>query len=554
MFSKNARPYDASALSPRKRLRRNIVDLMASNTISGARAQELLNDAWAAGDAESRRLVAKEDRRHAARNLRRHLLRHTQWPSLYTATIRVWDPARHAEAEEDVSILLPHEVLAMMVRIGSESALYAKGGLDAVSRAYLERCEALAGEPLVPLGLWGDGAPCNWDRSETLDIFSLNLPGISGDSRSIRIPLTGLSHRNVLSKHTFDDILAVVAWSLQWLALGEHPPTRHDRQEWRPNDKKRRARAQTPLGVRGTLVEVRGDWKFFKETFNLPGWQGGGSICWRCFATMADLRDVGPTARWRQQPKDHWDVVKAVLDSGATLSPLFSIPWFTKDAFRIDWLHAVDLGVAADFAGNLFQALLETAAVPGGTKTERCTFIWREMQEFYAAAHVQDKLKNLTPGMICGPRASPKLRASAAQMRALVPFCKQLAERFLGGTPEAEAIKAAASNLCRCYEALSSSSSGDDLASCSRRFAAQFVALEQISPERRWRVKPKMHMFLELAAEGSNPSLCWTYRDEDFGGTCARLSRRRGGLLKAQETSTVLLQRFLIKQPPICLR
>lgn len=301
-------------------------------------------------------------------------------------------------------------------------------------------------------------------------------------------------------------------------------------------------------------MEVRGDWKFFKETFNLPGWSGAGSICWRCHATMADLRDVGPAARWRQQRKDHWGVVTAVLESGASLSPLFSVPWFTKDAFRIDWLHAVDLGVAADFAGNLFQALLESGAVPGATKIERCTSLWREVQQFYAAANVQDKLQNLTPGMICAPRMSPKLRASAAQMRALVPFCKQLAEKYCTGTPMSQAMKAAAWNLWRCYEALSSRSAGEELVVCSRRFAAQFVALEQISPPRRWRVKPKLHLFLELALEGSNPSLCWTYRDEDFGGTCARISRRRGGLLKARATSTTLLQRFLIKQPPIRLQ
>ena len=45
MFSKTARPYDASAVPPAKRLRRNLVDLYASNELSATRAQELMDDA-----------------------------------------------------------------------------------------------------------------------------------------------------------------------------------------------------------------------------------------------------------------------------------------------------------------------------------------------------------------------------------------------------------------------------------------------------------------------------------------------------------------------------
>ena len=65
----------------------------------------------------------------------------------------------------------------------------------------------------------------------------------------------------------------------------------------------------------------------------------------------------------------------------------------------------------------------------------------------------------------------------------------------------------------------------------------------------RFRVKPKMHLFLELCISGSKPSLSWTYRDEDFGGTAAQLSRRRGGLLSAKATSHNFLLRFRLKQP-----
>ena len=53
MLSKHARNYESS-LPAAKRLRNNVVDLFTSNTISGSRASELLQDA-----AERERLAAE---------------------------------------------------------------------------------------------------------------------------------------------------------------------------------------------------------------------------------------------------------------------------------------------------------------------------------------------------------------------------------------------------------------------------------------------------------------------------------------------------------------
>ena len=40
------------------------------------------------------------------------------------------------------------------------------------------------------------------------------------------------------------------------------------------------------------------------------------------------------------------------MRNGATVSPMMGIPWVDQDVWRIDWLHAVDLGVAADWMGT----------------------------------------------------------------------------------------------------------------------------------------------------------------------------------------------------------
>ena len=58
------------------------------------------------------------------------------------------------------------------------------------------------------------------------------------------------------------------------------------------------------------------------------------------------------------------------------------------------------------------------------------------------------------------------------------------------------------------------------------------------------------HLFLELCSSGEQPARFWTYRDEDFGGSVAQLSRRRGGLLIVQQFSSGMLARFRMQPVP----
>ena len=94
MFSKTARPCDASAVPPAKRLRRNLVDLYASNELSATRAQELIDDAADAGveDCQSlrrrNRATTTSKKKNCARDLRARLLRGCRWPRTYEAQIR----------------------------------------------------------------------------------------------------------------------------------------------------------------------------------------------------------------------------------------------------------------------------------------------------------------------------------------------------------------------------------------------------------------------------------------------------------------------------------
>lgn len=344
--------------------------------------------------------------------------------------------------------------------------------------------------------------------------------------------------------------MAIVAWSLKALAIGVFPAKRHDGLPFNATDVGRQALALTSIGCKAALVEVRADWKFFKEVFNLAGWNTRSGLCWKCSVGPDTLRDVDSSAPWRRERRSHWQVLATMRGEGRVISPIFSAPFVHCGIFRFDWLHAVDQGVAADFLGNLF--MLVASKLPGASEKERTRALWARIQEWYSAHSTADRLQDLVPGMLRKPRSAPKLRSSAAQCRALVPFGAAVAQEVLGDLPLEVAAKVAAEQLGLCYRYLSSQEGdvGTALRAASIRFAAQYVALERYTGmDRSWRVKPKLHMFLELCSEGGRPTAHWTYRDEDFGGVAARLVRRRGGLLRPGPTSAGLLARCKAKAP-----
>ena len=250
-------------------------------------------------------------------------------------------------------------------------------------------------------------------------------------------------------------------------------------------------------------------------------------------------------SRWRNARLGTCDLMRLIVSNGKHLSPIWTIPWLTNEIFRIDWLHAADQGVAADWMGNVFKFLVRRS--PGANLKAKHIHLWNRVLEFYDDKHVHDRLNALTPTMIQAKGKPPKLRCSAAQCRALIPFAYEQTRGLSDVDATEQAIKVGTLHLWRCYEALSSKSifSKDILLESSVKFALQYVALSTIDENTSdWRVKPKLHMFLEVCSDGSLPSMFWCYRDEDYGGSVARLARRRGGLLSAQSFSRTFLQRW----------
>ena len=233
-----------------------------------------------------------------------------------------------------------------------------------------------------------------------------------------------------------------------------------------------------PLGFHAALCQITGDWKAYKEQFRLPQHNENSGCCWSCAVTPAGIRDASSSAPWRTQRLNHWDVINRMLAEGLTLSTLFNVPCFDTKLFRYDWLHVGDQGVAADWLGQMFFFMLPK--FPGSTDAIRCNALWREVQAYYQETGCESRLDALVPSMLSPSATAPKLKAKAAEVRALVPCAARLACQHLDSAdPLEDAVKACTLHLAECYKCLSHKEtfSADLLAQASRRFCLLYVEI-----------------------------------------------------------------------------
>ena len=324
---------------------------------------------------------------------------------------------------------------------------------------------------------------------------------------------------------------------------GTWPAVRHDGS---PHlDETSQKMAGKPLGLRGLLVEVRCDWAALKEVWDFPSWRSR-HFCWQCKATRDNYKVTHLGATWRTELLDHWDFLRLLQRNGGVLNPLLGCPMVSASIFKLDWLHVCDQGITQRFIASVFSLWLEHQR---GSAKENLEALWLKLQEWYEMHAVEDGLQNLTTKMLkSSDNGFPKLRGSAAVVRKLVPFARELCGELDQGSAEVRNCSLAAGLMVDCYEALREENAAalEAQPSNSRKLATLLVLLESLN-ETRFHCTPKLHLFQHLAESGSLPSRCWTYRDEDFGGSAAAVSRRRGGLLDPAATSAVFLERWFIK-------
>ena len=388
-----------------------------------------------------------------------------------------------------------------------------------------------------------------WDRSASIDMLCMSLPGLAGRWLNLRIPLMSIDHSWVSKRRTWGAAMSVITWSLQALALGCHPARRHDGQHWLPTDKRRMHSSGAPLAFRGALCQVTGDWKAYKELFRVPQFNETAGCCYKCRVVPTGIRDTGAGAQWRQDRLDHWSFIARLNAQGLDHSPLFSAPGFRLPIVRLDWLHVMDLGVCADWLGQFFRFVLRK--FDGQTDATRIAALWHQVQHLYTVYPPFAKLDNLTLNMLSPAARAPKLRCYGSESRGLIPVARHLAEELLDqADPLEQAVHQATIELALCCRA---AATGAHTAAHSRRFAGLYAALENRAPE-SFRIKPKLHFMQELCEmEDGRPMTHSTYREEEFGGSVAALGRRLGGHNTAASVGTHTLLKFCARHKVPCV-
>ena len=559
--------FDASrgSIPESQRLGKNVADLFLSGDIPAKRARTLFEDAQAAqATGVDRTQVSEGSNVH--RDLVRKLKKGSKWPPVYMADIPCNDPASSEERTMQLAFLLPHELMAAMLKWNSgpearNQLLNWRSNLRPdLARPFQQTLRSLEEQQAVqddclPLGLWIDGVPVKFDRSESLECYSLSFPTLNDDPAAshIRLPLTVLNKKFYLKDgRTNTAIISVLSWSLHCCISGIFPAVDHLGQPWVKGW--RRKQAMTSLGASGLLREIRGDWMMYKGTFHLPSWQEHNTrCCWKCTRMLAEIREVGEDAPWKRRPSTHEDLINFMLDKVGSynISPLTSLPGISANSFAIDWLHTADQGVGADFLGNVTY-LLATKHFPGNTLEERVANVFSDIKSWYQRVGCENRYNAMTVTMVrAKPGKSPKLKGKAGEIRHLIPWGEDVMTRFFAhkdASSEEGTCREAAAAIHQCYKCLARDGFHHEaLKSACRKFLLLYAALEACTPieEARWRLKPKFHLFLHVCEEtSSSPSGFWTYVDETWGGKIAHISVRRGGLHAPRAQSQNVLQKF----------
>lgn len=462
----------------------------------------------------------------------------------------------------NVSFLLPHEVLHILVQDNDLETLCQQEGLDEVTGLRRNQlAEQLGTQHLIVLSFWGDSVPVSWDRSESVSVCTYHLPGLSDPvKRRLRIPFVVVP-KAMCAPETNEAILSLFGWSLGYCKAGVFPQVDHLGQAFTSRWRLQLSGVAFPW--RALCLEVLGDWEYFANTLSLPHWQSASQVCFRCDVHKDMLRDCSLEADWRQPEHrlSHDGLIAMLGRLGRPLCPVWGWPNFHSSHFRLDWLHICDLGITAYFLGSLFVLFLKHREY-GRILEHRRQTLWDLIQAWYQSpgqrANSSDRLKNLPFGRFRG--RPPCLKAQGATVRRLVGFGLALVQRWDDDDDdfdeEHRLVKGAMQDLHRCYDCLREGPDSlplDELRLAASNFGLKLVALNDLSAD-DYAVPPKLHQFQELAMEGCRPSRIWLYRSEDFAGSLARMAHRRGGRETAQATSSLALARFCAKQPVPNLR
>ena len=159
------------------------------------------------------------------RDLRRRLTKGSHVPKPYWFSVPTYDKKKKKYETSLVPCILPHDMFQAVASHSPKSipSLYptethGEHMLDKVRE--VEGKWSIPAGTLIPLGLWGDGAPMASKGRESHEALSWNFCTLPHGERYF---FFGLQKSMCAGRATWDAVFGVWAWSMQHLLAGKYP-------------------------------------------------------------------------------------------------------------------------------------------------------------------------------------------------------------------------------------------------------------------------------------------------------------------------------------------
>jgi hypothetical protein len=393
----------------------------------------------------------------------------------------------------------------------------------------------------IPLLIHADAA--EFERYDSL--YTISMSGLlkEGQTLDTNLLITSWSKSDCApgAGGTLETLWAWVSWDLQALANNRYPNTDPFGQPLSSHFADIRGQTVLPDGFRAFLYGIQGDMDMFYEV-GMPHFaqELPKPCCGWCAGSKTDVRpwfDFRADASWRSS------VPMKQAEWSDVVHPLQKLPGMHHHTFLIDWLHTVDLGVAAHFIGNVIyditynklahmqrlSALAEVREIVLQPVEHGST-----LSQFDLGNFTQPKKHLATYPILC--------HMKAAHVRGLVPHALSLATKYHNTTSDHDRhVLRAARALDKVYSIMHEEEMFINaetywlLQKTATMFLLSYnwLASEAFRQDRKmWSLVPKHHYFAHLIEQAKfcNPRYVWCYGSEDFVGraSCLAQSCTRG--------------------------
>ena len=280
----------------------------------------------------------------------------------------VKEEGHQVNKEIETALMLPHlwvltahenNLLEAITCTGEKLAVFWKSQMNSPQMTpELEKMiqDATPNQLPIPYVLHGDGAP--FTEVDSVQVLSFRCLLSRRSVSECQLLITAVP-KLAMTKSTFKKVMETVAWSWQALFTGVCPKKDLQGQPVEANRGKRLRK--------GVCWSITGDLEWYCQEFGFP-WASSNMVCPYCNADQKkenskySYTDFRPTAAWRKTI-----LSRDELQSKFAGHPLWKAPAVSIHSVKLDWLHTVDLGVAAYLHGSLLYSIMEK--LPGRNRS-----------------------------------------------------------------------------------------------------------------------------------------------------------------------------------------